>query len=170
VAIVLSIVAVVVVLGVQKLGYHEFGEVGRIARRTVEQKQIIINNLLIRRGTDKLKHCLTLAEICVALEQTFSTNDLDGFAVTLYPSNKRAGWDHSWERSRPAPAGPAWRLALDLWSNDLGIGKLVLVRYATTELLLDVNLFSEFVVALSKACERGSAAQGSCEEVWSEAV
>ena len=171
VAIVLSIVAVVVVLGVQKLGYHEFGEVGRIARRTVEQKQIIINNLLIRRGTDKLKHCRTLAEVCVALEQTFSTNDMDGFVVTVYPSNEWAGWDHSWERcARPVPDAPAWRLVLDLWSNDLGIGKLVLVRYATAELLLDINLFSEFVVALSKACERGLAAQDSREKIWSEAV
>jgi hypothetical protein len=40
---------------VQHLGYLEFGELARVAQRTLDQRQIFVNNLSIRRATEELK-------------------------------------------------------------------------------------------------------------------
>jgi UDP-GlcNAc:undecaprenyl-phosphate GlcNAc-1-phosphate transferase len=53
IGIVLTVVGVGIWFGVQHLGYHEFAELGRAAKRTVDQKQIIVNNLAIRRASER---------------------------------------------------------------------------------------------------------------------
>ncbi|MCI0353747.1 MAG: undecaprenyl/decaprenyl-phosphate alpha-N-acetylglucosaminyl 1-phosphate transferase, partial [Acidobacteria bacterium] len=82
IGVVLVAVAAVVWLVVQHLGYHEFFELKRVARRTVDQKQIMINNLAIRRGTESLATVRTLEELCEVLRQCFGENDFDGFRLS----------------------------------------------------------------------------------------
>src|SRR5262250_3682076 len=53
--LVLAVVGTGIWLGIQHLGYPEFGEIRRVAQRTLEQRQIVINNLSIRRATEELK-------------------------------------------------------------------------------------------------------------------
>jgi UDP-GlcNAc:undecaprenyl-phosphate GlcNAc-1-phosphate transferase len=51
--LVLAVLGTGVWIGVQHLGYMEFGELRRVAHRTIE-RQILINNLAIRRATEEL--------------------------------------------------------------------------------------------------------------------
>ena len=83
VGIVLFVLGLGVWLGVQHLGYHEFFELGRVAKRTIEQKQVIINNLAIRRAADELGRADSYEEVFQILEQTFATNDFDGFSLRV---------------------------------------------------------------------------------------
>jgi UDP-GlcNAc:undecaprenyl-phosphate GlcNAc-1-phosphate transferase len=50
--LVLAVLGIGVWIGVQRLGYLEFGELARVAQRTLEQRQIFINNMAIRRATE----------------------------------------------------------------------------------------------------------------------
>ena len=79
--LVLAVVGIGVWIGVQHLGYLELGELGRVAHRTLEQRQIVINNLAIRRATEELKAARDYDQIRRVLEAAFSCNDFDAFDV-----------------------------------------------------------------------------------------
>jgi len=53
--LVLAVLGIGIWIGVQHLGYLEFGELARVAQRTLNQPQIFVNNLAIRRATEELK-------------------------------------------------------------------------------------------------------------------
>ena len=53
--LVLAVVGTGIWLGVQHLNYLEFGELRRVAQRTMDQRQIVINNLSVRRAVEELK-------------------------------------------------------------------------------------------------------------------
>jgi len=76
-------------MGVQHLGYLEFGELRRVAQRTMEQRQIFINNLAIRRATEELKVTRDYEQLCRILVAAFGTNDFDAFdlSVNLLPND-----------------------------------------------------------------------------------
>ena len=61
--LVLAVLGTGIWIGVQHLGYLEFGELRRVALRTVEQPQIFINNLAIRRAAEELKDAADLQEL-----------------------------------------------------------------------------------------------------------
>jgi len=161
VAVVLVIIGAGVVLGVQQLGYHEFFELGRIARRTLEQRQIIVNNLVIRRGIESLARCRTITDVVQKLEETFRANDFDAFTLTLDRDKGRPELTHSWAQtpsSGAAPeqcATPAFTLGIPLRAaNGQRNGELVMLRFRATPIVVDIEfLTSEFAVALSRACE-----------------
>ncbi|MFB3917963.1 MAG: glycosyltransferase family 4 protein [Terriglobales bacterium] len=168
VGIVLVIVGGGIAFGVQRLGYHEFIELGRIARRTLEQRQIIINNLAVRRGAENLARCRTFEEICREVENTFRNNDFDGFALDIrlasgsaIPANS-VTFRYRWRREpsespEVQPAGPAWDMSLQLSSGNGApdYGRLVLSRCRRGALLVDINLlFSEYQPALARVCQR----------------
>src|ERR1700732_4114256 len=73
--LVLAVVGIGVWFGVQHLGYLEFGELRRVARRTVEQPQIFINNLAIRRAIEELRVTSDYDQLCSILEVAFSSKD-----------------------------------------------------------------------------------------------
>src|SRR2546426_4397281 len=75
--LVLAVLGTGVWFGVQHLGYLEFGELRRVAHRTMEQRQIFINNLAIRRAMEALKVTCDYDELCGILEGAFRTNDFD---------------------------------------------------------------------------------------------
>jgi hypothetical protein len=79
--LVLAVLGIGIWIGVQRLGYLELGELGRVAQRTFEQRQIFINNLAIRRATEELKVARDYPQIQHVLEAAFASNDFDGFDV-----------------------------------------------------------------------------------------
>jgi UDP-GlcNAc:undecaprenyl-phosphate/decaprenyl-phosphate GlcNAc-1-phosphate transferase len=79
--LVLAVLGTGIWIGVQRLGYLEFGELARVAQRTFEQRQIVINNLAIRRATEELKAARDYEQVCRVLEAAFNSNDFDGFDV-----------------------------------------------------------------------------------------
>lgn len=167
---VMVMVGAVVVLGVQRLGYIEFFELRRVAQRTLEQREVIINNLALRRARHELARCNRLEEACSALQRGFSDNDLDGFELTVtgalikggvHPMEPR-GNDlfFAWTKPSIAP-DPCWRLNLDLvTSKGKTIGALSVYRgYGGRSLMLDINLLThDFATVLADAVERASAA------------
>jgi hypothetical protein len=161
-AIVLLVLGIGVVLGVQKLGYHEFFEIGRVARRALEQKQSIINNIAVRRGAERLARCDDWHGTIEALEDTFINNDFDDFKIIIKAKDSNAiAWSYRWQRPVPrwendrVPSTP-WSISLRLQViEDKWDGSLELSRLDSSDLLLDINLLtSELRTELERACQR----------------
>jgi hypothetical protein len=172
---VLAVLGTGVWLGVQHLGYLEFGELRRVAQRTVEQRRIFVNNLAIRRAAENVKTARDYVQLCHLLETAFSGNDFDGFELRarLLPEDRNhpdhlprvstisgEALDFKW--SKPGSPSlrdrrPAWNLTLDLvTTTNRCRGSLNLYRRHTdAALLVDINLLiSDFPLALADALER----------------
>ena len=172
--LVLAVIGTGIWLGVQHLGYLEFGELRRVAQRTIEQRQIFINNLAIRRATEELKVTRDYEQLCRILLAAFSSNDFDGFDLRLHslPGELRkadglrfipghAEQPHlRWKKPGSRFAHEmvtAWSLNLDLvTANNRRRGSMTIYRmYSERHLHLDVNLLtSVFPVALADALDR----------------
>jgi UDP-GlcNAc:undecaprenyl-phosphate GlcNAc-1-phosphate transferase len=85
--LVLAVLGTGIWIGVQRLGYLELGELARVGKRTFEQRQIVINNLAIRRATEELKAVDDYEQLWRVLQAAFNSNDFDGFDVRfkLFP-------------------------------------------------------------------------------------
>jgi len=173
--LVLAVLGTGIWVGVQHLGYLEFGELRRVAQRTIEQRQIFINNLAIRRAAEELKVSRDCDQICRILLAAFGTNDFDAFDLNLnvFPgeapeveslqvlADRSAGlyhlcWRKPGTRFTRDSAG-AWNLNLDLvTASHRRRGSLTLYRlYSTRDLQLDVNLLTSlFPSALADALDR----------------
>lgn len=173
--LVLAVLGTGVWIGVQHLGYLEFGELRRVAQRTIEQKTIFVNNLAIRRATEELKVARDYVQLCRILEAAFSSNDFDGFEVTarLLPGETqpvahvlnslslssellRFRWDKA-SNARIRENWPSWDLSLDLQtSNNRSRGSINIYRlYTERAVQLDINLLtSVFPSALADALDR----------------
>jgi UDP-GlcNAc:undecaprenyl-phosphate GlcNAc-1-phosphate transferase len=81
--LVLAVLGIGIWIGVQHLGYLEFGEIARVAHRTLDQPQIFVNNLAIRRATEELKVARDYEQIRRILAAAFGSNDFDAFELTL---------------------------------------------------------------------------------------
>jgi UDP-GlcNAc:undecaprenyl-phosphate/decaprenyl-phosphate GlcNAc-1-phosphate transferase len=170
--LVLAVLGIGIWIGVQHLGYLELGELGRMAQRTFEQRQIVINNLAIRRATEELKAAHDYEQICRVLEAAFSSNDFDGFDVrlNLFPGEfnpttgvnlgARRELSFHWVKTRGVKSLEglsAWTLSLDLVSSSSRQrGALTVHRlYSQRNLQLDINLLtSGFSTVIADALER----------------
>jgi len=172
--LVLAVVGIGVWIGVQHLGYLEFGELARVAQRTLDQPQIFVNNLAIRRATEELKVAQDYEQVRRILLAAFGSNDFDGFELQLevHPSDhagleeietaasRRQGNSFRWNKpgAAKAHAGSAvWTIALDLMSSaNRRRGALTIHRiYSHRHLQIDVNLLTTtFPTALADALER----------------
>lgn len=160
--------------GVQHLGYLEFGELRRVAQRTMETRLIFINNLAIRRATEELKVSVSYEQICRILVAAFKTNDFDGFhlyanslpeehprldGLSLFltaEGNPCLRWRKHGTRLM-LPETVAWSLTLDLVAGDnRRWGWMRIYRgYADRDLQLDINLLtSRFPRVLADAMDR----------------
>jgi hypothetical protein len=164
--LVLAVVGTGVWLGVQHLNYPEFGELRRVAQRTMEQRHIVINNLSVRRAVEELKVAGDFNQVRNVLVAAFESNDFDSFELQL----KSLSGDRSlpgetdrhfhWSRSPHMVAissQPSWKLTLDLvTASNRRRGLLVVYRvYSQRDLQLDVNLLtSEFPATLADALDR----------------
>ncbi len=173
--LVLAVLGIGIWIGVQRLGYLELGELGRVAQRTFEQRQIVINNLAIRRATEELKAARDCNQIRRILEAAFGSNDFDGFDVRfkLFPGEslpvsatesgaqaRRGEASFLWGKTRTARSLeglPVWTLSLDLMSSsNRRRGEMKVHRlYSQRDLQLDINLLtSAFPIALADALDR----------------
>jgi hypothetical protein len=165
-------------IGVQHLGYLEFGELRRVAQRTIEQRHIVINNLAIRRAVEELKIARDINQLNSILIAAFGGNDFDAFdlclhiPLTVFSSDNglqtMIGEDHQpfvrWAKSRLPfhEMVSSWSMQLDLVSaSGRRIGTMIVHRlYSERDLQLDVNLLiSVFPIALADALQRISACQ-----------
>lgn len=141
VAAIFFVVALLIFLGIGKLGYHEFTEIERIATRTLEQRQIIVNNLALRRAMHQLKSASTMTDIISTLEAGFRSNDFDGFR--LQHSGARPGsdaLDYFWEKSSDI-GEHGWELRIPLVADRREIGALTIYRkFSGNHLMVDINL------------------------------
>lgn len=166
---VLVIIGAIVLLGVQKLGYVEFFELRRVAQRTMEQREIIINNLALRRSKQDLLRAANFEEICSALVRGFSENDFEGFelnvvapfavsrsqAVPLRHSTQ--GLTYTWQKDPSQPTSSGWQLSLNLVSERGNVlGTFIAFRpYTEQPFMLDINLLTaNFPTILAGAVER----------------
>ena len=171
--LVLAVMGIGIWIGVQHLGYLEFGELARVAHRTLNQPQIFVNNLAIRRATEELKVARDYDQVRRILLAAFGSNDFDGFELDLelragevvpYTAADSAAprGSGSFRWSKPGVANTldgaaAWTIALDLLSSsNRRRGTLTVLRnYSARDLQLDVNLLTAaFPTALADALDR----------------
>lgn len=176
--LVLAVLGTGIWVGVQHLGYLEFGELRRVAQRTIEQRRIMINNLAIRRAVEELKVAQTGDQLASILIAAFGGNDFDAldlhFDVASPDFSLKCGFqlmsDENrqpfvrWTklRSRFEEMATSWSLCLDLVSsNHCRIGAMKIHRlYNTKDLQFDINLLiSVFPAALADAVLRVSVSQ-----------
>lgn len=172
--LVLAVLGIGIWIGVQHLGYLEFGELARVAHRTLDQPQIFVNNLAIRRALEELKVARDYEQVRRILLAAFSSNDFDGFELSLdilqgeavpfetneKPAGLRSGTSFRWAK----PGVPqildhsaVWTIALDLRSSaNRHRGTLKVHRvYSPRDLQLDINLLTHsFPTALADALDR----------------
>jgi UDP-GlcNAc:undecaprenyl-phosphate GlcNAc-1-phosphate transferase len=127
--LVLVVVGLGIFFGLQRLGYREVDELRRVARRTFEQKAVISNNLLLRRGAEELALAGTAQDTCRILRAAFQNSDYDGFEFSirpeepeeedgLYPADDpQLTLEYGWRRHPGKQAG-GWTLHMDLMSAD----------------------------------------------------
>lgn len=171
--LVLAVVGIGVWVGVQHLGYLEFGELARVAQRTLDQPQIFVNNLAIRRATEELKVAQDYEQVRRILLAAFGSNDFDGFELQLeHPADhagleaiesapsRRRGTAFRWNKPGVPKAhanSAVWTIALDLLSSaNHRRGTLTIHRiYSHRHLQIDVNLLTAaFPTALADALDR----------------
>ena len=152
--LVLAVLGCGIWVGVQHLGYLEFGELRRVAQRTMEQRQVFVNNLAIRRATEQLKSTADFQDLCRILIAAFSWNDFDAFELRAELPSGADGFGQPtvcphvrWRKpgSYVAPGfGNMWSLHLDLVSTgNHYCGTLLIFRcYANRDLQLDINLLT----------------------------
>jgi len=163
---VLAVVGTGIWLGVQHLNYLEFGELRRVAQRTIDQRQIVINNLSVRRAVEELKVAGDFDQVRGVLVAAFASNDFDAFELHLksLPGDQAVRGETSrhfhWSKFPHMAAissHPSWKLTLDLvTTSNQRRGSLVVYRsYSHRDLQLDVNLLtSEFPATLADALDR----------------
>ena len=176
VGIVLIVVGIGAVVGVQHLRYPAFVELGRAAKRTMDQRHIIVNNLAIRRATEDLSRCDDLNSVCAILNEAFRDNEFDAFNLTIRPSGGRYGkippsfgpsfegmCRYEWQKPGASESsGPLWQLSLSLRGRLSGQeATLTVYRYEISRnLLFDINMLTgEFRIVLSEALERALASR-----------
>lgn len=165
--LVLAVLGIGIWIGVQHLGYLEFGELARVAQRTLNQPQIFVNNLAIRRATEELKVARDYEQVRRVLVAAFDSNDFDSFELkvdsdadlAIDPIRNGTG-SFRWSKvgsSKNLEGLAVWTIALDLLSSgNRRRGTLNIHRlYSSRDLQLDINLLtSEFPTVLGDAIER----------------
>ena len=172
--LVLAVLGIGIWIGVQHLGYLEFGELARVAHRTLDQPQIFVNNLAIRRATEELKVARDYDQVRRIITAAFGSNDFDSFELKLEllpgelvpfessdPSAARRAVN-SFRWSKPGmpkvlDGSAVWTLALNLLNSaNRRRGTLTVHRlYSSRDLQLDINLLtSAFPTALADALDR----------------
>ena len=134
----------------------------------MEQPQVFINNLAIRRAVEELKVAGDYEQVCRVVQAAFESNDFDSLEWHLEPDGLRLHlmshqseslrfrWQRTTERE-DSKVSPSWKLDLDLQtSGGRYLGRMMLLRgYSERALQLDINLLTgAFPGALADALDR----------------
>ena len=172
--LVLAVLGIGVWIGVQHLGYLEFGELARVAHRTLDQPQIFVNNLAIRRATEELKVARDFDQVRRILLAAFGSNDFDSFELNLemqfaepvpidageHASARRNDRSFRWHKAgiqKTLDHSAVWTISLDLRSStSTHCGTLTVHRmYSPRDLQIDINLLTAtFPTTLADALDR----------------
>jgi len=164
----LFVLGLCVWIGIQHLGYHEIGEMGRLVNRGVGQRQIIVNNIKIRRAGASLADATTLAEIDSAMKGFMETGEFDHAEIRFKgfesadPAKVQGFMKWGNVATEPAAASGEiyrhWTLKLPLYfDDDTHMGELTLYRsFRRPEMMIDINLvhtclYPELRKSLSRA-------------------
>jgi UDP-GlcNAc:undecaprenyl-phosphate GlcNAc-1-phosphate transferase len=173
IVLVVVVAGVIAAVGIRRLGYNEFAELGMATRRTIHQKQTIASNLALRRAITGLKTATTLPEICNNLDEACKASDFEYFEITLEAPGALAAdlKDKSLRLEsnkvrftcfkhpnvlRPWDSMAGWTLRLDLIIDDCYQGNFVAYRpYEARALTVEMNLLvADFRIALVRAVDR----------------
>jgi UDP-GlcNAc:undecaprenyl-phosphate GlcNAc-1-phosphate transferase len=168
-ATVLVVVGLGVLIGVQQLRYHEFLELGRLANRTVNQRQVIANDISIRRAADTVNSCTKVAEFCHILQECLEPVGFDGFGLYLssevpegvelcpFTHASRSKLNFFWDSSLTS-SETNWSLTFSLLNeNGRRLGGFTLYRKSTASpLWMDLDVFTAtgFSTALATVVEK----------------
>ena len=155
-------------VALRRLGYRELDELQRILRRVLTQKEIVRNDLALRRATERLQKEPNLDGICHTLVHAFEKSDFDRFtlqldgippdgAAALFSLSSDGQHIFDWSRPKTHELGNGnWKIHLELRSRFGRSGELTIERLSTHRpLLLDLDLVTnELRCALADAVER----------------
>jgi UDP-GlcNAc:undecaprenyl-phosphate GlcNAc-1-phosphate transferase len=135
--VVLAVLGVGGWLGLKQLNYREIAELKRLARRAVDQRRIITNNLAIQYAVEHLPLATSMAEVNRLLEGMFESNDFDSFDLII------ADEHHGWRKSNQGSAN-SWSIGINLVSTEgIAQGQLTIYReHCERPLLVDINLIT----------------------------
>ncbi|MBZ5566477.1 MAG: undecaprenyl/decaprenyl-phosphate alpha-N-acetylglucosaminyl 1-phosphate transferase [Acidobacteriia bacterium] len=178
VALVLVVLGGIVWVGAQHLGYQEVFELRRVAQRTFDQKQVIVNNLAVRRAVASFAESRSVEAVRLELESAFAENEFDGYELEYVPASAtghapeiRMAWckPHAIEILGKSAV---WRMDLALASDDRGHGHFRVYReYSERPLMLDINLLTHYFPGeLAQALDRAHAAEITAEEALDAAA
>ena len=154
VATVLAVVGIGVLIGVQQLRYPEFLELGRAANRTLNQRNVIANDVGIRRALEALGSCTTLAQFCQTLQHCLKPAGFDGFGLQLssepqngvevHPFTHTGRYRFQFFWNHTTPSEPDWSLTFSLPArNGKRLGNLTLYREnLASPLCMDLDVFT----------------------------
>jgi UDP-GlcNAc:undecaprenyl-phosphate GlcNAc-1-phosphate transferase len=170
---VLFVVAVGIWIGIQRLGYREWEELVRVAQRTLEQKDVMINNMSFRRVACELQAASDFAGVRNALQKSLANNEFDCCELSIGHTprdntdspaapDQRVIW--RWQKPRSQTYDTTkeheWSMSFALVdSNGTNRGTLSLYRNDVKHpLMVDVNVITNcgFHHALADALERVS--------------
>lgn len=146
--LVLLLVIGMAALGIQKLGYAEFGEIKRIANRTIEHKQVMANSVEFRYASYRLSKATSLDQVYLLLREVIEGVGLCGFQLTLARNiesaqlNPKIAGTMKWEQQGNSALHPRWSLTLQLRSDAWGqFGTLTLEGLVgERQMLFDPNV------------------------------
>ena len=154
-AVVIAVMGVGAWMGLQQLDYRELSELKRLARRTVDQKKIIANNIAVHQASQQLVGAESVEDLRRILMNLFENNAFDGFELTSMDRLIYA----SWCRVSRKEVKPAWTLSIQI-VNDEGaeVGMFEIYRVHSTEpLLIDINLLTnDFPLRVGRAIGRAT--------------
>jgi UDP-GlcNAc:undecaprenyl-phosphate GlcNAc-1-phosphate transferase len=168
VGIVLVVLGIGVLVGVQQLRYHEFFELKQAASRTLNMRQVIANDVSIRRAAESLRTCDTASGLCTTLQSCLEPMGFDGFGIfltsELLPSvdcsplkkTSRANLQFLWDDDL-SPSDANWSLTFCLQENGCRLGRFTLFRKSMqSQIWVDMNVFTAaaFASELSNAVKR----------------
>jgi UDP-GlcNAc:undecaprenyl-phosphate GlcNAc-1-phosphate transferase len=168
VGMVLAVLGTGVLVGVQQLRYHEFFELKQEASRTLNLRQVIANNVHIRRAVEELETCDASPDLCAILQKCLEPIGFNGFSASLlvdlapdvecFPFRHSAGSNlhFSWDPG-VAELETNWSVTFPMArKNGQVVGTFTLYRRSTlAPLWMDLNVFTAtgFSPALAHAFE-----------------
>ncbi|OYT72066.1 MAG: hypothetical protein CFK52_06110 [Chloracidobacterium sp. CP2_5A] len=168
--LILLTLGIVVWMAVQHFGYHEFGEIGRVIQRSLNQRVIIANNIRIHNLIESLTRSRSFKEFYAHLAECFEATDFARVEIHLPLEYVWHIQEHeSFCFARRAvmiiatwPAGfaikdrrPMAKLVIPLAFDDGHEGSLELYRYLDSQALFDINLlFGKLRAVIERTARR----------------
>ena len=168
IGMVLVVAGMGVLIGVQQLRYPEFSELGRLASRTLNQRQIIANNVALRRAADVLPSSKSLTDVCQTLRGCLERAGFDGVTLQLdsgipaalplqpFTRNNQGEFEFLWNSSLDS-SETKWSMSFSLHSKGgAWQGRCTLhANVSPRPMLMDLSLFfsSGFSTALAEGLD-----------------